>query len=118
MTAVTLAVLLVVTGCAAPGSETPTAATPAPEEESAVAAVNQSVKHTVDPGGAVGDGPPGDDIALGDGASCISVDEADQWIQDNELGSAIEPGGEARDCGSWCLPEDHPVLSPLSPLSP
>ncbi len=82
---------VLVVGCAKP---TP-APTPAPappsqvEEEFEIKVTPEGVKYIVDPDKLVGGGPPKDGIPSIDNPKFVSLAEADQWIQDNELVLAI-----------------------------
>jgi len=50
---------------------------------------SEGVKYIVDPNKIIGGGPPKDGIPSIDNPKYVSVQEADQWIQDNELILAI-----------------------------
>ena len=55
-----------------------------------------SLKYIVDPEKIVGGGPPKDGIPSIDNPQFVSLDEADQWIEDNELVLAIIYKGVTR----------------------
>ncbi len=59
------------------------------EEEMGVKLTERGVKYLVDPEKIVSGGPPKDGIPSIDNPKFVSVAEADQWIQDNELVLAI-----------------------------
>jgi hypothetical protein len=59
------------------------------EEEMDIKVTERGVKYIVDPNKLVGGGPPKDGIPSIDNPKYVSVEEADQWIQDNELVLAI-----------------------------
>ena len=76
-------------GCAraAPTSQSPakpTATTPS-EEEYDIKTDSSGVKYIVDPDKIVGGGPPKDGIPSIDNPKFVTLSEADQWIEDNEL---------------------------------
>ncbi len=54
------------------------------------------VKYLVEPEKIIGGGPPKDGIPSIDDPRFVSLEEADQWIQDNELVIAITHKGEVR----------------------
>jgi len=56
----------------------------------------EGVKYIVDPDKIVGGGPPKDGIPSIDNPKFVSVNEADEWIQDNELVIALEYKGVKR----------------------
>jgi predicted small lipoprotein YifL len=78
-------------GCtqAAPISPPPTPApTPATQPQQEVYDIktdSSGVKYIVDPDKIVGGGPPKDGIPSIDNPRFVTLDEADQWIEDNEL---------------------------------
>ncbi len=75
-------------GCtqAAPTSPPPTPApTPPPQEAYDIKTDSSGVKYIVDPDKIVGGGPPKDGIPSIDNPKFVTLDEADQWIEDNEL---------------------------------
>ena len=84
----TLGLLLLASlfGCtqAAPTSQPPTP-TPPPPEEYDIKTDPSGMKYIVDPGKIVGGGPPKDGIPSIDNPKFVTLDEADQWIEDNEL---------------------------------
>ena len=55
------------------------------EEEIGVKVTARGVKYIVDPDKIIGGGPPKDGIPSIDDPKFVSVEEADKWIQDNEL---------------------------------
>ncbi len=106
--------LLVITvaGCAQPAPTPPPAPPPAPapvpapapalapapenipelteiEKEMGVKLTEEGVKYIVDPDKLIGGGPPKDGIPSIDNPLYVSVAEADEWIEDNELVLAI-----------------------------
>ena len=76
-------------GCtrSAPTSQPPTTtpATQPPQEEYDIKTDPSGVKYIVDPDKIVGGGPPKDGIPSIDNPKFVTLDEADQWIADNEL---------------------------------
>ena len=84
----TLGLLLLASlfGCtqAAPTSPPPTP-TPPPPEEYDIKTDPSGMKYIVDPGKIVGGGPPKDGIPSIDNPKFVTLDEAEQWIEDNEL---------------------------------
>ncbi len=84
----TLGLLLLASlfGCtqAAPTSQPPTP-TPPPPEEYDIKTDPSGVKYIIDPDKIVGGGPPKDGIPSIDNPKFVTLDEADQWIEDNEL---------------------------------
>ena len=64
----------------------PVTPTPAPLQEGYVIKTDPSgKKYIVDPGKIVGGGPPKDGIPSIDNPKFVPLNEADQWIEDNEL---------------------------------
>lgn len=59
------------------------------EEETGIKMTARGVKYIVDPNKIRGGGPPMDGIPSIDNPKYVSVEEADEWIQDNELILAI-----------------------------
>ena len=59
------------------------------EEELGVKMTSRGVKYIVDPDKILSGGPPKDDIPSIDNPEFVSVEDADKWIQDNELVLAI-----------------------------
>jgi len=59
------------------------------EEELDIKVTERGVKYIVDPNKIVSGGPPKDGIPSIDNPNFVSLQEADQWIQDNELVIAI-----------------------------
>lgn len=78
-------------GCAWPGTTPPEADVPGGEtgEEYEIKVTAEGIKYIVDPQKIVGGGPPKDGIPSIDSPKYVSLEEADQWIQDNELVLAI-----------------------------
>ena len=64
-------------------SPTPTPAMP--QEEYEIKTDPSGAKYIVDPDKIVGGGPPKDGIPSIDNPKFVPLDEADQWIEDNEL---------------------------------
>ncbi len=87
-------------GCteAAPMLQPPTTtpATPPPQEEYDIKTDPSGVKYIVDPDKIVGGGPPKDGIPSIDNPRFVTLDEADQWIEDNELVLGITYKGVKR----------------------
>ncbi len=84
--ALSLFIILVI-GCAKP---IPAPAPPSqPEEEFEIKITPDGVKYIVDLEKIIGGGPPKDGIPSIDNPKFVSVEEADQWIEDNELVLAI-----------------------------
>jgi len=59
------------------------------EEEMDIKITDRGVKYIVDPEKIVGGGPPKDGIPSIDNPKYVSLEEADEWIEDNELVLAI-----------------------------
>jgi len=59
------------------------------DEETGIKVDSKGTKFIVDPGKIKGGGPPKDGIPSIDNPEFVSVEEADEWIQDNELVLAI-----------------------------
>lgn len=59
------------------------------EEEMNIKVTERGVKYIVDPNKIISGGPPQDGIPSIDNPNFVSVEEADEWIQDNELVLAI-----------------------------
>ena len=59
------------------------------EKERGIKVTPDGIKYLVDPEKIVGGGPPKDGIPSIDNPQFVSVAEADEWIQDNELVLAI-----------------------------
>jgi hypothetical protein len=76
-------------GCtrAAPTSQptAPTPTTPLPPEKYDIKTDPSGLKYIVDPNKIVGGGPPKDGIPSIDNPKFVPLDEADEWIEDNEL---------------------------------
>ncbi len=108
--------VLTVAGCAQPAPTPPSAPPPSPapaptpgpapppapeqspenipeltevEKEMGVKLTEEGVKYIVDPNKLLGGGPPKDGIPSIDNPRYVSVEEADEWIEDNELVLAI-----------------------------
>lgn len=75
-------------GCIAPQGDSPQTEIKG-EGELEIKVTSDGVKYIVDPSKIIGGGPPRDGIPSIDNPKFVSVDEADQWIQDNELVLAI-----------------------------
>jgi len=82
-------------GCtkAAPTLQSPT---PPAQEEYDIKTDPSGVKYIVDPDKIVGGGPPKDCIPSIDNPKFVTLDEADQWIEDNELVLGITYKGVKR----------------------
>ena len=87
------ALALFVAGCTGPqgpaGPPGPPAPAPAPTPETEIKVTPGGVKYIVDPEKLIGGGPPKDGIPSIDNPKFVSLEEADEWIQDNELVLAI-----------------------------
>ncbi len=81
--------LVLVIGCAGPAPAPVPAPVPVPEDEYEIKTTPEGVKYIVDPSKIIGGGPPKDGIPSIDNPKFVSLEEADQWIQDNELVIAI-----------------------------
>ena len=81
--------LVLVIGCAGPAPGPVPAPVPVPEDEYEIKTTPEGVKYIVDPSKIIGGGPPKDGIPSIDNPKFVSLEEADQWIQDNELVIAI-----------------------------
>ncbi len=93
--------LISLIGCARPAPTpeptTPTTTpSPTPTPETEIKVTPGGVKYIVDPAKLVGGGPPKDGIPSIDNPKFVSVEEADEWIQDNELVLAIIYKGVTR----------------------
>ncbi|UCD02950.1 MAG: DUF3179 domain-containing protein [Candidatus Aenigmatarchaeota archaeon] len=66
------------------------------DEEMGIMQTAEGVKYLVDPAKIQSGGPPKDGIPSIDNPQYVSVEEADKWIQDNELVLAIEYKGVKR----------------------
>ncbi len=92
-----LSLLLVsLIGCTKPAPVTAPEPARAPEDEFKVKTTPGGVKYIVDPKKIIGGGPPKDGIPSIDNPQFVSLDEADQWIEDNELVLAIIYKGVTR----------------------
>ena len=86
-----LSLLLLTTlfGCTRSAPTSPPPATPpatqAPQEENDIKTDPSGVKYIVEPSKIVGGGPPKDGIPSIDNPKFVTLDEADQWIEDGEL---------------------------------
>ncbi len=89
-------------GCtrSAPTSQPPTPVpaptTPIPQEEYEIKTDPSGLKYIVDPEKIVGGGPPKDGIPSIDNPKFVPLEEADQWIEDNELVLGITYKGVKR----------------------
>jgi len=87
-------------GCtrSAPTSQPPTTtpATQPPQEEYDIKTDPSGLKYIVDPNKIVGGGPPKDGIPSIDNPKFVPLDEADEWIEDNELVLGITYKGVKR----------------------
>lgn len=81
--------LVLLIGCAGPAPAPVPAPVPVPEDEYEIKTTPEGVKYIVDPSKIIGGGPPKDGIPSIDNPKFVSLEEADQWIQDNELVIAI-----------------------------
>jgi hypothetical protein len=72
----------------APAPSPTPAPTPAPGEEYEIKELN-GVKYIVHPAQILGGGPPKDGIPSIDNPIYVSMEEAEEWIEDNELVIAI-----------------------------
>ena len=86
---ISLLLLTYLFGCtrSTPTSQPPTTtpATQPPQEEYDIKTDPSGVKYIVEPDKIVGGGPPKDGIPSIDNPKFVPLDEADQWIEDNEL---------------------------------
>ncbi len=85
-------------GCTrlAPTSQPPAPTTPPSQEEYDIKTDPSGLKYIVDPDKIVGGGPPKDGIPSIDNPKFVPLDEADQWIEDNELVLGITYKGVKR----------------------
>ncbi len=87
-------------GCtrSAPTSQPPatTPVTQPPQEEYDIKTDPSGLKYIVDPSKIVGGGPPKDGIPSIDNPRFVSLGEADQWIEDDELVLGITYKGVER----------------------
>jgi hypothetical protein len=60
-----------------------------PEEEYEIKVTSGGTKYIVDPAKILGGGPPKDGIPAIDNPIYVTLEEADEWIEDNELVLAI-----------------------------
>lgn len=83
--------LISLLGCARQGATPPEADASGGKtgEEYEIKVTPEGVKYIVDPEKIVGGGPPKDGIPSIDSPKYVSLEEADQWIEDNELVLAI-----------------------------
>ncbi len=94
-----LLLLASIFGCtqASPTSKPPpTAPATPPQEKYDIKTDPSGVKYIVDPDKIVGGGPPKDGIPSIDNPKFVPLDEADQWIEDNELVLGITYKGVKR----------------------
>jgi len=98
-------VLVFLSGCAgttpAPETREPPAVLPdeeseQPQGELIIKTDSSGLKYIVDPEKLVGGGPPKDGIPSIDEPEFITLKEADEWIEDNELVLAIDYRGVKR----------------------
>jgi len=86
---VSLLLVTLLLGCTqkTPTSEPPqkTPVAPSPQEEYDIKTDPSGIKYIVEPDKIVGGGPPKDGIPSIDNPKYVPLQEADQWIQDNEL---------------------------------
>ena len=80
--------------CTSDGTVTPTSQPP--QEEYDIKTDPSGVKYIVDTDKIVGGGPPKDGIPSIDNPKFVTLDEADQWIADNELVLGITYKGVKR----------------------
>lgn len=88
--------LAALTGCAQSSTPVEQEATSSTDRPSSIQVDSQGRKYIVDPSKILSGGPPKDGIPSIDSPEFISVSEADQWIQDNELVLAINYRGVKR----------------------
>ena len=74
----------------------PIPASPPPQENYNIKTDPSGVKYIVEPDKIVGGGPPKDGIPSIDNPKFVPLDEADQWIEDNELVLGITYKGVKR----------------------
>lgn len=92
-----LAGLLLSTGCLGQTGPDPSNEPLTPAEESAgIKTTDDGVRYLVHPSKIRSGGPPKDGIPSIDNPTYVTVDEADEWIADNELVLAIEYAGVTR----------------------
>jgi len=82
-------------GCAKP-APAPAPAPPVPEEEFEIKTTPDGIKYIVHPEKIASGGPPKDGIPSIDNPKFISLEEADEWIEDNELVITIDYKGVKR----------------------
>ncbi len=75
-------------------TDTPTPAIP--QEEYEIKTDSSGVKYIVEPDKIIGGGPPKDGIPSIDNPKFVTLDEADQWIEDDELVLGITYKGVKR----------------------
>ena len=100
---IALIVGVLVASCAKPAPEPAPAPGPAepstpaaPEEEMDIKVTEEGVKYIVEPDKIISGGPPKDGIPSIDNPKFVSLEEADEWIQDIELVLAITYKGVTR----------------------
>jgi len=97
---ISLLLITLLLGCnqATPTSQPPqkTPVTPSPQEEYDIKTDPSGTKYIVDPDKIVGGGPPKDGIPSIDNPKYVPLQEADQWIEDNELVLGITYKGVKR----------------------
>jgi hypothetical protein len=97
---VSLLLVALLLGCtqSTPISQPPrkTPVTPPPQEEYDIKTDPSGTKFIVDPDKIVGGGPPKDGIPSIDNPKYVPLQEADQWIEDNELVLGITYKGVKR----------------------
>ena len=94
------ALAITLTGCASPTpppvpAPSP-APVPAPEKVYDIKTDASGTKYIINPAKIMGGGPPKDGIPSIDNPKFVTVGEADQWIQDNELVITIIHNGIKR----------------------
>jgi hypothetical protein len=96
--------ILVIAGCAQPEVPTPGKVQTPGEvlkpnevtEEHEIKVTREGIKYIVEPNKVVSGGPPKDGIPSIDFPKFVTLEEADEWIQDNELVIAIVYKGVTR----------------------
>ncbi len=83
------AFLVLAVSCTPQAPPPPKAPTPAPEEEHDIKVTADGTRYIVHPDKIVGGGPPKDGIPAIDNPIYVTLEEADSWIEDNELVLAI-----------------------------
>ena len=90
------ALAITLAGCAPPTPPLVPAPSPAPEQGYDIKTDASGTKYIVNPAKIMGGGPPKDGIPSIDNPKFVTVAEADQWIQDNELVITIIHNGIKR----------------------